>query len=79
MADMPFRSFFGGDPFRGFEELTGRVFGGMESWPPTQPSVQRVDVGKLLSASAREVGGRVTVDVANDQLQLRAYNPEPAT
>ncbi|MGI5291262.1 ATP-dependent Clp protease ATP-binding subunit [Nonomuraea polychroma] len=55
MADMPFRSFFGGDPFRGFEELTGRVFGGMEGWPPTRPSVQRVDVGKLLSASAREV------------------------
>ncbi|MEO3801786.1 ATP-dependent Clp protease ATP-binding subunit [Nonomuraea sp. B1E8] len=55
MSDMPFRSFFGGDPFRGFEELTGRVFGGMEAWPPTRPSVQRVDVGRLLSASAREV------------------------
>ncbi|TDB98695.1 ATP-dependent Clp protease ATP-binding subunit [Nonomuraea longispora] len=54
MSDMPFRSFFGGDPFRGFEELTGRVFGGMEAWPPTRPSVQRVDVGRLLSASARE-------------------------
>ncbi|MGW6503841.1 ATP-dependent Clp protease ATP-binding subunit [Nonomuraea angiospora] len=51
-------SFFGGDPFRGFEELTGRVFGGMESWPPTRPGVQRVDVGRLLSASAREVLGR---------------------
>ncbi|MEV0238100.1 ATP-dependent Clp protease ATP-binding subunit [Nonomuraea sp. NPDC050786] len=48
-------SFFGGDPFRGFEELTGRVFGGMESWPPARPGVQRVDVGRLLSASAREV------------------------
>lgn len=55
MSDMPFRSFFGGDPFRGFEELTGRVFGGMEGWPPSRPSVQRVDVGKLLSASAKEV------------------------
>ncbi|TDE30801.1 ATP-dependent Clp protease ATP-binding subunit [Nonomuraea mesophila] len=55
MSDMPFRSFFGGDPFRGFEELTGRVFGGMEAWPPARPSVQRVDVGRLLSASAREV------------------------
>ncbi|MFF0863367.1 ATP-dependent Clp protease ATP-binding subunit [Nonomuraea sp. NPDC003560] len=58
MSDMPFRSFFGGDPFRGFEELTGRVFGGMEGWPPSRPSVQRVDVGKLLSASAREVLSR---------------------
>ncbi|GAA2211603.1 ATP-dependent Clp protease ATP-binding subunit [Nonomuraea monospora] len=48
-------SFFGGDPFRGFEELTGRVFGGMEGWPPSRPSVQRVDVGRLLSAEAREV------------------------
>ncbi|MFI7612329.1 ATP-dependent Clp protease ATP-binding subunit [Nonomuraea terrae] len=55
MSDMPFRSFFGGDPFRGFEELTGRVFGGMEGWPPSRPSVHRVDVGRLLSASAREV------------------------
>ncbi|MBB5780894.1 ATP-dependent Clp protease ATP-binding subunit [Nonomuraea jabiensis] len=51
-------SFFGGDPFRGFEELTGRVFGGMESWPPARPGVQRVDVGRLLSASAREVLAR---------------------
>ncbi|MER7499201.1 ATP-dependent Clp protease ATP-binding subunit [Nonomuraea pusilla] len=55
MSDMSFGSFFGGDPFRGFEELTGRVFGGMESWPPSRPSVHRVDVGRLLSASAREV------------------------
>ncbi|MGW4800370.1 ATP-dependent Clp protease ATP-binding subunit, partial [Nonomuraea sp. NPDC004297] len=58
MSDMPFRSFFGGDPFRGFEELTGRVFGGMEGWPPSRPSVQRVDVGKLLSAEARETLSR---------------------
>ncbi|GAA4917598.1 ATP-dependent Clp protease ATP-binding subunit [Nonomuraea thailandensis] len=55
MSDMPFRSFFGGDPFRGFEELTGRVFGGMEGWPPSRPGVQRVDVGRLLSAEARQV------------------------
>ncbi|WP_214316663.1 ATP-dependent Clp protease ATP-binding subunit [Nonomuraea sediminis] len=56
MTDMPpFGSFFGRDPFRGFEELTGRVFGDMDAWPPTRPSVQRVDVGKLLSASAKEV------------------------
>ncbi|MFI7127122.1 ATP-dependent Clp protease ATP-binding subunit [Nonomuraea sp. NPDC050153] len=59
-------SFFGGDPFRGFEELTGRVFGGMESWPPTRPSVQRVDVGRLLSASAREVLARA-VDAAGQR------------
>ncbi|MFC4116206.1 ATP-dependent Clp protease ATP-binding subunit [Nonomuraea zeae] len=58
MSDMPFRSFFGGDPFRGFEELTGRVFGGMEGWPPSRPGVQRVDVGRLLSDSAREVLSR---------------------
>ncbi|MFI6629006.1 ATP-dependent Clp protease ATP-binding subunit [Nonomuraea fuscirosea] len=58
MSDMPYRSFFGGDPFRGFEELTGRVFGGMEGWPPSRPGVQRVDVGKLLSASAREALSR---------------------
>ncbi|NJP94666.1 ATP-dependent Clp protease ATP-binding subunit [Nonomuraea sp. FMUSA5-5] len=58
MSDMPFRSFFGGDPFRGFEELTGRVFGGMEGWPPARPGIQRVDVGKLLSAEAREVLSR---------------------
>ncbi|MFB4274045.1 ATP-dependent Clp protease ATP-binding subunit [Nonomuraea sp. MTCD27] len=58
MSEMPFRSFFGGDPFRGFEELTGRVFGGMEGWPPSRPGVQRVDVGRLLSASAREALSR---------------------
>ncbi|MFI9557339.1 ATP-dependent Clp protease ATP-binding subunit [Nonomuraea endophytica] len=51
----PFGSFFGRDPFRGFEELTGRVFGGMDAWPPSRPSVQRVDVGKLLSQSARDM------------------------
>ncbi|KAB8194473.1 AAA domain-containing protein [Nonomuraea phyllanthi] len=59
-------SFFGGDPFRGFEELTGRVFGGMESWPPARPSVQRVDVGRLLSASAREVLRRA-LDLAGER------------
>ncbi|MGW0203364.1 hypothetical protein [Nonomuraea sp. NPDC003201] len=51
-------SFFGGAPFRGSEELTGRVSGGTESWPPTRPGVQRVDGGRLLSASAREVLAR---------------------
>ncbi|MEV0383611.1 ATP-dependent Clp protease ATP-binding subunit [Nonomuraea sp. NPDC050643] len=58
MSDMPFRSFFGGDPFRGFEELTGRMFGGMEGWPPSRPGVQRVDVGRMLSEPAREVLSR---------------------
>ncbi|GAA0951372.1 ATP-dependent Clp protease ATP-binding subunit [Nonomuraea longicatena] len=53
MTDMS--PFFGGDPFRGFEELTGRVFGGRDPWPPSRPSVQRVDVGKLLSQSSREL------------------------
>jgi ATP-dependent Clp protease ATP-binding subunit ClpC len=53
MTDMS--PFFGGDPFRGFEELTGRVFGGRDLWPPSRPSVQRVDVGKLLSQSSREL------------------------
>ncbi|SDM03658.1 ATP-dependent Clp protease ATP-binding subunit ClpC [Nonomuraea maritima] len=55
MSDVPFGSLFGVDPFRGFEELTGRIFGGAEGWPPIRPGVQRVDVGRLLSASAREV------------------------
>ncbi|MET8006752.1 ATP-dependent Clp protease ATP-binding subunit [Nonomuraea glycinis] len=55
MSSMPFGSFFGRDPFRGFEELTGRVFGDVDAWPPARPSVQRVDVGKLLSATARDV------------------------
>ncbi|GAA3600754.1 ATP-dependent Clp protease ATP-binding subunit [Nonomuraea rosea] len=58
MSDMPFRSFFGGDPFSGFEELTGRVFGGMEGWPPSRPGVQRVDVSRLLSDSAKQVLSR---------------------
>ncbi|MFI6324428.1 ATP-dependent Clp protease ATP-binding subunit [Nonomuraea sp. NPDC050556] len=50
MTTSPFGSFFGGqDPFRGFESL----FGGMDSWPPARPSVQRVDLGKLLTEPAR--------------------------
>ncbi|MBN6055693.1 ATP-dependent Clp protease ATP-binding subunit [Nonomuraea sp. RK-328] len=50
MSDM---SLFGGDPFRRFEELTGRMFG--DAWPPARPSVQRVDIGRLLSEQARQV------------------------
>ncbi|MBO2464722.1 ATP-dependent Clp protease ATP-binding subunit [Actinomadura violacea] len=48
----PFGSFFD-DPFRGFDLLAGRVFGGQEGWPPARPGVQRVDVGRLLSEPAR--------------------------
>ncbi|MFI6791612.1 ATP-dependent Clp protease ATP-binding subunit [Nonomuraea sp. NPDC050383] len=50
MSDM---SLFGGDPFKRFEELTGRMFG--DAWPPARPSVQRVDIGRLLSEPARQV------------------------
>ncbi|NUW38939.1 ATP-dependent Clp protease ATP-binding subunit [Nonomuraea rhodomycinica] len=50
MSDMPL---FGGDPFRRLEELTGRMFG--DAWPPARPSVQRVDIGRLLSEQARQV------------------------
>ncbi|GAA3193646.1 ATP-dependent Clp protease ATP-binding subunit [Nonomuraea roseoviolacea subsp. carminata] len=50
MSDMPL---FGRDPFRRFEELTGRMFG--DAWPPARPSVQRVDIGRLLSEQARQV------------------------
>ncbi|MEV0521534.1 ATP-dependent Clp protease ATP-binding subunit, partial [Nonomuraea sp. NPDC050405] len=46
-------SLFGGDPFKRFEELTGRMFG--DAWPPARPSVQRVDIGRLLSEPARQV------------------------
>lgn len=62
MAEMPFF----GDPFRGFEQLAGRVFGGMDSWPPARPGVQRVDVGKLLSESARGLLSRA-LDVAGER------------
>ncbi|MEU4330736.1 ATP-dependent Clp protease ATP-binding subunit [Nonomuraea dietziae] len=65
MSDTPFGSFFD-DPFRGFEQLSGRVFGGMDAWPPTRPSVQRVDVGRLLSESARQLLARA-VQVAADR------------
>ncbi|MEV4063512.1 ATP-dependent Clp protease ATP-binding subunit [Nonomuraea dietziae] len=65
MSDTPFGSFFD-DPFRGFEQLSGRVFGGMDAWPPTRPSVQRVDVGRLLSESARQLLARA-VQIAADR------------
>ncbi|MBF8190810.1 ATP-dependent Clp protease ATP-binding subunit [Nonomuraea sp. K274] len=83
MSDMPFRSFFGADPFRGFEELTGRVFGGMEGWPPSRPGVQRVDVGRLLSAPARDVLSRALAAAGErgapdlDALELTAAAARP--
>ncbi|MQY02180.1 ATP-dependent Clp protease ATP-binding subunit ClpC [Actinomadura sp. RB68] len=46
------------DPFRGFEYLTGRVFGAPESWPPSSGGVQRVDIGRMLSESGRELVGQ---------------------
>ncbi|MFI6521544.1 ATP-dependent Clp protease ATP-binding subunit [Spirillospora sp. NPDC050679] len=46
------------DPFRGFEYLTGRMFGSPESWPPRAGGVQRVDIGRLLSESGREMVGQ---------------------
>ncbi|WP_425547289.1 ATP-dependent Clp protease ATP-binding subunit [Actinocorallia aurantiaca] len=49
---------FGDDPFKGFEYLTGRIFGAPESWPPRSGGVQRVDVGRLLSEDGRETVGR---------------------
>ncbi|GII96599.1 ATP-dependent Clp protease ATP-binding subunit [Sinosporangium siamense] len=55
MTTSPFGSYFGDDPFRGFETLTGRLFGGGDSWPPSRPSVQRVDIGRLLTGPAREL------------------------
>ncbi|NUW38411.1 ATP-dependent Clp protease ATP-binding subunit [Nonomuraea sp. SMC257] len=53
MSNMSDMSLFGGDPFRRFEELTGRMFG--DAWPPARPSVQRVDIGRLLSEQARRL------------------------
>ncbi|MBW8481184.1 ATP-dependent Clp protease ATP-binding subunit [Actinomadura parmotrematis] len=46
------------DPFRGFEYLTGRMFGAPESWPPRSGGVQRVDIGQLLSETGRELIAR---------------------
>nr|WP_242888018.1 ATP-dependent Clp protease ATP-binding subunit [Actinomadura litoris] len=53
MAGTPFGSMFD-DPFRGFEYLTGRMFGAPETWPP-RGGAQRVDIGRLLSESGREL------------------------
>ncbi|WP_243773385.1 ATP-dependent Clp protease ATP-binding subunit [Actinomadura barringtoniae] len=46
------------DPFRGFDHLTGRMFGAPESWPPRSGGVQRVDIGRLLSEPGRELVGQ---------------------
>nr|WP_018657138.1 ATP-dependent Clp protease ATP-binding subunit [Actinomadura flavalba] len=56
MAGSPFGSMFN-DPFRGFDQLTGRMFGAPESWPP-RGGAQRVDIGRLLSESGRELLGQ---------------------
>ncbi|WP_101789698.1 ATP-dependent Clp protease ATP-binding subunit [Nonomuraea indica] len=84
MSDM---SFFASDPFRRFDELTGRMFG--DTWPPVRPSVQRVDIGRLLSEPARAVlanaleiaGRRGATDLdAIDLLDaLTEYDPTRAT
>ncbi|MBO2449653.1 ATP-dependent Clp protease ATP-binding subunit [Actinomadura barringtoniae] len=57
MASSPFGSMFD-DPFRGFDHLTGRMFGAPESWPPRSGGVQRVDIGRLLSEPGRELVGQ---------------------
>ncbi|MGV9305989.1 ATP-dependent Clp protease ATP-binding subunit [Nonomuraea sp. NPDC003727] len=66
-------------PFRGFEQLTGRAFGaGTDAWPPRHPSVQRVDVGRLLSEPARALLARAVETAAHrgatdlDELDLLA-------
>ncbi|MFC4910092.1 ATP-dependent Clp protease ATP-binding subunit [Actinomadura gamaensis] len=62
MTSSPFGSFFD-DPFRGFDALGSRIFGG-ESWPPARPGVQRVDVGRLLSEQGRELLVRAVQNAA---------------
>ncbi|MDL4770870.1 ATP-dependent Clp protease ATP-binding subunit [Actinomadura xylanilytica] len=57
MASTPFGSMFD-DPFRGFEYLKGRMFGAPESWPPRSGGVERVDIGRLLSETGRELLGQ---------------------
>lgn len=57
MPDRPF-GWDVGALFSGFEQLSGRAFGGgTDAWPPRRPSVQRVDVGRLLSERAKELLG----------------------
>jgi ATP-dependent Clp protease ATP-binding subunit ClpC len=65
MSDMPFRSFFGGDPFRGFEELTGRVFGGMEGWPGL---LQMLDDGRLTDGQGRTVDFTNTIVIMTSNI-----------
>ncbi|MGW7484303.1 ATP-dependent Clp protease ATP-binding subunit [Nonomuraea muscovyensis] len=84
MSDM---SFFASDPFRRFDELTGRMFG--DAWPPVRPSVQRVDIGRLLSEPARvvlanalEIAGRrgaADLDVIDLLDALTEYDQTRAT
>jgi ATP-dependent Clp protease ATP-binding subunit ClpC len=53
VATAPYGSVFGEDPFRNFDLLTGRLFGGRDIWPPSRPGVHRVDIGRLFSEAAR--------------------------
>jgi ATP-dependent Clp protease ATP-binding subunit ClpC len=53
------------DPFREFDQLASRFFGGRESLTgPNRPAVQRVDVSQLLSAPAREMFTRAVQTAA---------------
>jgi len=53
------------DPFREFDQLASRFFGGRESLTgPNRPAVQRVDVSQLLSAPAREMFTRAAETAA---------------
>ncbi|MBA2892855.1 ATP-dependent Clp protease ATP-binding subunit [Nonomuraea soli] len=89
MSTSPFGSFFGEDPFRGFDMLAGRLFGGaQDSWPPNRPGTQRIDVGKLLTEQARELlrralalaGSRGAADLdVLDLLQAAAGDPATRT
>lgn len=81
----PFESLFGRDPFGGFDMLFG---GGRESWPPSRPSVQRVDIGSLLTEPARDLiqrgaelaAARGAADLDSlDLLQAAAGDPATRT
>ncbi|HEY3685051.1 MAG TPA: ATP-dependent Clp protease ATP-binding subunit [Streptosporangiaceae bacterium] len=86
MADTFGSSYFGGDPFRDFEQLAGRVFGRGDAWPPSRPGVQRVDIGRLLSETGRELlttaladaGERGAADLDAMDLLNAATTTEPA-
>jgi ATP-dependent Clp protease ATP-binding subunit ClpC len=63
MSESVFGSSF--DPFREFDQLASRFFGGRESLTgPNRPAVQRVDVSQLLSGPAREMFARAVETAA---------------